>query len=86
MELTIRAGPVHRPRIEHLIAGAKQAYLAADGFHDASGVIAQQHKVRGRRRLFPTATLHVDRIDRYGLDRHEQVARAWGGPWQVDFR
>jgi hypothetical protein len=75
VQLAVGARPRDRAGVPDAVAGPETGDVGADALDDADGVPAQHLGLAGRRRDI-AAHLGVDRVDRDGLDAHEQVARA----------
>ena len=81
--LRIGALPVERAGVEHRVARLEQLGIRSRRLDDACGVPAQHPPLAGRR-LGPHAHLGVDRVHRYGLHLHKQVATGWRRLGQLD--
>ena len=80
--LGVAALALHGPGVPDPVAGQEVADFGAYRFHPTGGIIAEYFMALLRQGAL--AYLGVHRVDRYRLHRHQQVAGAWFGLFQLD--
>src|SRR5690606_23930714 len=76
LQLTVAARADQRPGVPHLVTGLEQRYVGTDRLDHAGSVPTEDARLCFVcMRHVALADFGIDRVDRYGLDFYQQVAR-----------